>query len=106
MKKQYDKEEIINSLDGIKKAEPSPFLYTRIQSRLNEERSSSFFVIVRLLTRPVLAVTLALIFILVNGYILASRIIQRSPMDHVSQPLAAEYVQHVINPYEINENPE
>lgn len=36
------KDDIINSVRGAKRAEPNPFLFTRIQSKLENEVSSSF----------------------------------------------------------------
>jgi len=36
------KDDIINSMRGANRAEPNPFLFTRIQSKLENEVSSSF----------------------------------------------------------------
>lgn len=104
--KRYNTDEIINSLNGASKAEPSEFLFTRIQSRLNEERKSPYYAFINFISRPAFAVAISLIFILINGYMLASKIKDKDTMNEVSQPLAVEYVQHVVNPYETNENPE
>lgn len=106
MMKRYNTDDIINSLDGASKAEPSQFLFTRIQSRLNEEKKSPYYVFVNFISRPAFAVAISLIFILINGFILASKIKDKDTRNEVSQPLAVEYIQHVVNPYEINENPE
>ncbi|MFN5421977.1 MAG: hypothetical protein ACK5AO_01810 [bacterium] len=106
MKKKYSTEEILNSLDGASKAEPSPFLYTRIQSRLNDENKSPDSIVLRFLTRPSVALAIAMMFVLINGFILAGKIKGKGNTEESNQPLAVEYVQHVVNPYETNETPE
>jgi hypothetical protein len=42
METRITSEEIINSLDGIQRAEPSPFLYTRIHARLLKKQDNPF----------------------------------------------------------------
>lgn len=106
MIKNYSSEEIINSLDGASRAEPSPFLFTRIQSRLNVEKNSIYTLFSRLLTHPTFAVGLAVLFILINGLILVGKINDKNELQESSQPLAVEYIQPVINPYETNDTPE
>lgn len=106
MLKPYTTHDIINSLDGASKAEPSQFLYTRIQSRLYEEKRSPYYAFFNFISRPAFAVAISLIFILINGYMLASKIKEKDTTYELSQPLAVEYIQHIINPYETNESPE
>jgi hypothetical protein len=50
-------EAILNSLDGVKRAEAPPFIYTRIQSRLNSTTNSVFETITKLFTKPVTIVS-------------------------------------------------
>jgi len=38
MEKEYWKDNVMASLDGIKQAEPNPFLFTRIESKLDQVR--------------------------------------------------------------------
>ena len=106
MTRHFSTEEIINSLDGAKKVEPSPFLYTRIQSRLNDESRSPYSIILRFLTRPAVALAITMIFVIINGFILADKLKENDNRLEGYQPLAIEYVQHVVNPYESNETPE
>jgi len=47
---------------------------------------------------------IALFFIAINGYLVTS-VNKKNAMDDLGQPLAAEYVQHDLNPYETNELP-
>lgn len=61
--------EALNSLDGLQRAEPRPFLYTRLSARMQQpagiwERS------VRYISRPVVAFCCLLLVLLVNGIVL------------------------------------
>lgn len=105
MKQQFTSEEIINSLEGIQRAEGSPFLFTRIQARMKKEENRPEMVFFRFITRPAFALGFALFFIAINGYLITTSANNKSAMDDLGQPLAAEYVQHDLNPYETNELP-
>jgi hypothetical protein len=105
MKQQLTTEDILNSLEGIRRAEPSPFLFTRVQARLMKEESRPEITIFRFVTRPAFAISFALFFLLINGYLVNSKMQEEHTMEEIGQPIAAEYVQHNINPYEIIETP-
>lgn len=105
MKQQLTAEDILNSLEGIRRAEPSPFLFTRVQARLMREESRPEITIFRFVTRPAFAISFALVFLLINGYLVNSKMQEEQSMEDIGQPIAAEYVQHNINPYEIIETP-
>jgi hypothetical protein len=104
MKKKFPSEELINRLEGIQRAEGSPFLFTRIQARMKKEENRPEMVFFRFITRPAFALAIALFFIAINGYLVTS-VNKKNAMDDLGQPLAAEYVQHDLNPYETNELP-
>jgi len=67
---QQEIEQTLQSLDGLKRAEANPFLFTRIQARMNkkssrwEERAFSF------LSRPAIAVAIVVVVMVVNGWAL------------------------------------
>jgi hypothetical protein len=105
MKKKFTSEEVINSLEGIQKAEGSPFLFTRIQARMKKEENRPEMVFFRFITRPAFALAIALFFIAINGYLVTNSVNKNNAMDDLGQPLAAEYMQHDLNPYETNELP-
>lgn len=105
MKNRYNIEEIINSLDGIQRAEPQPFLFTRIMGRMRKEEKTADQIIYRLITKPALALAIGCFFIALNAYFIVDRLENKSNITEGSQPLAAEYVQQHINPYEPNEIP-
>ena len=105
MKMKFTSEEVINSLEGIQRAEGSPFLFTRIQARMKKEENRPEMVFFRFITRPAFAMAFALFFIAINGYLITNSVSKHNALDDVGQPLAAEYVQHDLNPYESNELP-
>ena len=105
MEKRHNIDEILNSLDGIQRAEPQPFLFTRIMGRMRKEEKTADQVIYRLITRPALALAIGCFFIGLNTYFIVDRLENSNQASDNSQPLAAEYVQHHINPYEPNEIP-
>lgn len=105
MKAKFTIEEIIDSLDGLERAEPSPFFYTRVQARLVEKQSSPYTTAFRLITRPAFVMAVVMLIIVVNGYIMYNRS-ELQQQDEIGQTIAAEYGrQSTINPYELNEAP-
>jgi hypothetical protein len=67
---QQEIEQTLQCLDGVKRAEANPFLFTRIQARMNkrangwEERTFSF------LSKPAIAVAIVVLVMAVNGWAL------------------------------------
>jgi len=67
---QQEIEQTLQCLDGVKRAEANPFLFTRIQARMKknsgrwEERTFSF------ISRPVIAIAIVLLVMAVNGWAL------------------------------------
>ena len=105
MDKKFTSEEVINSLEGIQRAEGNPYLFTRIQARMKREENRPEMVFFRLITRPAFALTIAIFFIGINGYLISNNMKTKNSADDLGQPLAVEYVQHDLNPYETNELP-
>ena len=106
METRITSEEIIKSLDGIQRAEPSPFLYTRIHARLMKKQDNPFLNFFSFITRPAVAMAMVMIILLVNGYIMFNRKAIQNNQDEMGQTIAAEYGrQNAINPYELNEAP-
>jgi hypothetical protein len=75
-KKEYTEQEleaILNSLNGLEKASPTPFLYTRLMSRMKAEDDNIWSRILQFITRPVFALGIVLVFLLINIYILLNQ---------------------------------
>ncbi len=105
MSKSYKIEEIINSLEGLKRAEPSPFLFTRIQAKMVREEESASMSFLRLITKPAFALGMALVLLGINGYLIFGDSRTEISASEFGQPLAVEYVQLTNNPYENGELP-
>ena len=65
-------EEVLNSLDGINRAEANPFLYTRIKARLNSRRSSIWDKLSSLISRPVIALAGVFLILVLNLFAIYS----------------------------------
>src|SRR5678809_26998 len=66
---QQEIEQTLQSLDGAKRAEANPFLFTRIKARMGRkanvwERTFSF------ISRPAIAVVIVVVVVAVNGWAL------------------------------------
>lgn len=86
-------ESTLNSLDGIQRAEPKPFLYTRLSARMQRpaniwERSA------RYLSRPVVAVACLLLVFLVNGIVLLNN---KTKQPEQNELLADDYTTSEMN---------
>ena len=60
-------EQAMNSLDGISSASPGPFFFTRVQARLQRQRSSGWESVTSFITRPAVALAGLCIIILLNA---------------------------------------
>jgi hypothetical protein len=66
--KQVEQEvdKTLDSLNGMKRASANPYLYTRIQSRMQNDGGRIWGTITGFLTRPVVAFAAILLIILIN----------------------------------------
>ena len=74
-------EEALNSLDGIKRATPQPWLFSRVKARLSREEAEERTVwgtIGSFLSRPVVAVAGVCLILLFNGVLLFNQQSQSS----------------------------
>lgn len=64
-------ERALNSLDGLQKASPGPFFFTRVQGRLQRERPLGMFGrMLQQVTRPAVVLTTLAIILLLNAAVL------------------------------------
>lgn len=59
-------DEVLNSLEGIQRAKAPAFFYTRLRGRMERELENTGGPLVRLFTRPALALSLAAIVLILN----------------------------------------
>lgn len=101
-------EDTLFSLDGLKRAEPAPFFYTRLMARMEGENATSMERFLALVSRPAFAITTAVIFLLLNGLILSSlfRSRQLNSGEEPGQAMAYEYTHSTSNNTFYANNPE
>ncbi|HUR10522.1 MAG TPA: hypothetical protein VM012_04095 [Flavitalea sp.] len=59
-------EAALNSLDGLRKASPGPYFFTRLETRMNRQKRSAWDFLVTTLSRPAISLTLVILIISVN----------------------------------------
>jgi|688.fasta_scaffold446654_2 hypothetical protein len=94
---------ILDSLDGLLPATPAPFLYTRIRGRMEARKEGYWSKAADFLSRPAVAMAFAIVFLMINGYILFSTL--REGNEQAEEPLmaiAGEYDAHPTTFYETN----
>lgn len=69
-------ETVLNSLDGIEKAEPQPFFYTRLLARMEQVNASPWNKWMVILSKPAVAVGILSFFIVLNGIMMFSQGVQ------------------------------
>jgi hypothetical protein len=66
-------EETLNSLDGIRRAEPQPWLFSRVKGRLMQEEKTGWGAIGSFLARPAIAIAGLCIILMLNGLLLLNQ---------------------------------
>jgi hypothetical protein len=84
----------LESLDGIQKAEPTPFFYTRLMARLELNEKSVWETTGALLARPAVAFASLFIILAVNAFILFEKdaATNEPSASYTSQNTEEEYV--------------
>lgn len=87
-----DTEHILDSLEGLQKASPGAFFYTRVQARLQKEETGIWGNLAGYITRPAVAfVTLGLIFLLNAAAFFYEREASSVTADQNEQTISEEY---------------
>ena len=103
-------EEALNSLDGMERATPGPFFFTRVQARLQREDGSAWDQTLSFITRPAVALAGLCLVVLLNA---AAFYLQPGAGNTIAvngnpgEPsYAEEYNNLAANSYFYDENPE
>lgn len=67
MEQKTQTENIINSLDGLQKASPGDFFFTRVQARLHKEEINLWGRVTAFATRPAVALATLCVICLLNA---------------------------------------
>jgi hypothetical protein len=79
---EYRVEETMNSLDGLQKASPAPFFYTRLMARMEAEEKNLWENITSFITRPYVIASVISFIIVLN---MTAVFRQADPQDLVEQ---------------------
>ena len=63
-------DQMLNSLEGIQRAEPAPFFFTRVKARLERDQKNIWEAAGSFLARPVIAFAALCLILALNGFIL------------------------------------
>jgi len=84
-------DEALNSLDGLLKAGPGPYFYTRLEARMRSHSRSVWDQLVLTLNRPIVAIGLALFVIAINTTVVLQKN-ESSPLaDQTDMTVSEEY---------------
>ena len=67
MENNHNIESLLSSLDGIQKASPGPYFFTRVQARLQQDQPGTWGSIIRVITRPSIALGTLCLVVVVNA---------------------------------------
>ena len=80
---------VLNSLEGIQRAKAPAFFYTRLRGRMERELENTGGPLVRLLTKPALALSLAAVILILNATAILEMWQQETPASENTQQLVA-----------------
>ncbi len=63
---QSEVEKTLSCLDGVKKATPNPYMYTRVKARLEKEQKGFWIRAFFFLNRPAIAVAAIVVAVMIN----------------------------------------
>jgi hypothetical protein len=73
-KEQINKlvDEALSSLDGAERATPKPYLFTRLNARMQNEPENSWDTVLKFISRPVIALAGLCLVITINAAVVSS----------------------------------
>lgn len=71
--KEQHIDDILNSLDGLQRAEARPFMYTRITARMQQREKNIWSRIAVFVSKPIVALALLLLVFVINYFAIADR---------------------------------
>ena len=102
-------ESTLDSLDGITKAGPGPFFYTRLQARLHSGSISRWDKVVSIVGSPSVALAMIIFVIFINSAAILVQERQDNPLsEQTNEPTVSEEYAIASNSYAdyVNQDPE
>jgi hypothetical protein len=89
-------EQIMNSLDGIQKAETPPYFFTRLMARMEGGQANPWNRWMVFLAKPAVSLALVFVFLLINGWLVFSRLDSQNDMGNDYTMAQVSYID--VNP--------
>ncbi len=96
-------EAALNSLDGIKRATPGDFFYTRVMARMERYEATLWDKVVSFIAQPAVAIAVFIAVILTNGLVIYNHQGEQSATvvsDFLERGIAEEYNQTFVAVYD------
>ncbi|WP_119079427.1 hypothetical protein [Chitinophaga alhagiae] len=101
---QQETEQAMRSLDGVQRAEPAPYFYTRLMARMQRARPADAWErLIALITRPSVAITAVVLILAANSFMFVSQMRHSSELVEITalqQAFADEYQLGITTFYE------
>jgi hypothetical protein len=88
-------DQVMNSLDGVQRAETQPFFYTRLMARMEGAEMNGWNRWMAFLSRPAVSLALLLVFLMINGYLIFSRLESQPEMTAATSDYAVMQVSYI-----------
>lgn len=93
---QNEVERTLNSLDGMSRAEASPFFFTRLTAKMESAPLSYWTRAMAFLAQPAVSLSILFFFLLLNGYLVFSSL-QESEEAGTTQDYVAQQISYFDN---------
>jgi len=90
-------DQVLNSLDSIQRAETQPFFYTRLMAKMEGENYNEWNKWMSIISRPVVSLGILLVFLMINGYLIFSKMEAEKEVSMASSDYAAMQVSYLDN---------
>jgi hypothetical protein len=91
MNKEKSIDAILNSLEGVQRATPGPFFFTRVSARLQREQKSFWQMIAGVISRPSVAITGLCLVLLANIWVAVTQSEKTASAQSTEMTLTDEY---------------
>lgn len=98
---QQETAQTLRSLDGVQRAEPAPYFYTRLMARMQQSRAADAWDrLIALITRPAVAISALVLILGANGIMFASQLKNKTELaETIRQQTFADEYQLGINTF-------
>lgn len=95
---------ILDSLDGIERAQPKPFLHTRVLARMDKNRSNPWVQTWNFISRPVVSFSFITCILIINLYTLFQRTEEQSQVrEDTVASTSVDYESQFVSYYAVND---